>query len=122
MPKDSAEAPPSEDGRGESLPWDTYTRADQGLINSGWMDLAKNVAYMQAAQLQGVTVKRKLGAWLAIVKVVRYGNHLAAFVDGRSFEACLDMVAYLSAHGSLRFWPDKHPYQGTEVPPVPPSP
>lgn len=111
----------TEDGPGGStlpskatLPWNIFDRAALGFVSAEAYDLAKMVAYMQAVELTGVTLKNSGTHWVCMIKGFRRGKPVVAFEDAPTLQLALDYGLYHASMGTLSFGRDKHPYKGVE--------
>lgn len=77
-----------------------------------YYDLAKDLAYQDAADLQELRFRRIDGGWQVIVKVVRDREYQVAFLTCPRFEDALQTLSEYAGKGLLVWRQDKYPPKG----------
>ncbi len=73
------------------------------------LDLLMTIAYMQAVDVYGFSLRKIDGGWQAIIKGKRTGHYLVAFVSCATFSDVLETTAEYAEKGILAFKPDRYP-------------
>lgn len=86
----------------------TRERVLRGFLSSEMYDLEKDMPWHQRKALVGLSIQERDGSWRAVVKGRRHKKQWVAFVDGDTFNECLDHVLYCVGNEALRWFPDRY--------------
>lgn len=106
--KDTNIVQSSKDDRAGTMPWDMRERVQMGFLSNGVADLPKNLAYMQAAALRGLSIAPTADGWRCVIRATQGSRQVVAFVEAPRFAELFDQVAYEVSQGTLRFHPDRY--------------